>query len=56
VGDNLRALAMANASAPEIEEKLRELGVPSLRDLALRKVQAGIVSAEEVVRVLGAVS
>lgn len=53
VSDELRDLAMRQASAPEIDDKMRALGVPTLHALALQKAQRGIISLEDVLRTLG---
>lgn len=51
MNDTVRALVYNRASALEIEQELRKQGWISLRDDGLRKVERGITTIEEVLRV-----
>ena len=53
VDDGLRELAMQGAPAQTIDAHIAGLGVPSLREQALKKARQGLTTLEEVVRVLG---
>jgi len=49
--DDLRDLIKAKATAPQYREVLRLRKIPSLRRIGFEKVQAGITTVEEVIRV-----
>ena len=47
----LKEMIVFGASVAEIKEKAVEAGMDTLRDAALKKMKAGLVTMEEVVRV-----
>ncbi|MDP0490966.1 MAG: ATPase, T2SS/T4P/T4SS family [Verrucomicrobiota bacterium JB023] len=51
VDDEVRHLINDNLSSPEMRKRARELGMRTMREDGIRKVLAGITSAEEVIRV-----
>lgn len=53
VTDDLRALALAQAAAGAFDARLRELGVPTLHALALRKASQGLVALADILTVMG---
>ncbi|MCH1510241.1 MAG: type II/IV secretion system protein, partial [Akkermansiaceae bacterium] len=51
VDDEVRHLINQNLSTPQLRSRARELGMRTLREDGIRKVLAGMTSAEEVIGV-----
>ena len=51
IDDEVRHLSNENLSSPQLRRRARELGMRTLREDGIRKVLAGITSAEEVIAV-----
>lgn len=51
VSDDVRGLINSNLTSAQLRKKARELGMRTLREDGIRKVLAGLTSADEVIRV-----
>ncbi|MBT8045189.1 MAG: type II/IV secretion system protein, partial [Verrucomicrobiae bacterium] len=51
IDDEVRHLINEELTSPQLRRRARELGMRTLREDGIRKVLAGITSAEEVLRV-----
>ena len=51
VTDDVRGLINSNLTSAQLRKRARELGMRTLREDGIRKVLAGLTSAEEVIRV-----
>jgi len=51
IDDEVRNLINNDLSSPELRKRARELGMRTMREDGIRKINAGITSAEEVIRV-----
>ncbi len=51
VKDELKELILQGAPAPDIKREAMKLGMLTLRQTAIRKVAAGIITIEELLRV-----
>ena len=51
IGDEVRSLIVENLTTVQLRKRARELGMRTLREDGVRKMLAGITSAQEVIRV-----
>lgn len=51
VTDDVRGLINSNITSAQLRKRARELGMRTLREDGIRKVLAGLISPDEVIRV-----
>ena len=51
VTDDVRGLINSDLTSAQLRKRARELGMRTLREDGIRKVMAGLTSAEEIIRV-----